>query len=43
MDKADIKRRRRELNTQLTYACEAAAKKTGHSPAYHAGVPELDF
>ena len=42
-DEEAVARRRRALNTKITYVCEAAAEKSGHSPAYHAGVPETTF
>jgi hypothetical protein len=31
------------LNTKITYICEAAAKRSGLSPAYHAGVEKATF
>jgi hypothetical protein len=41
--RADVARRKRDLNTRITFVCEAAAKKSGRSAAYHAGVPESTF
>lgn len=41
--RADVARRKRDLNTRITFVCEAAAEKSGLSGAYHAGVPESIF
>jgi len=40
---ADVEKQERILNTKITYVCEAASKKTGHPPWYHAGVEQPTF
>ena len=41
--RANVAPRKRDLNTCITFVCEAAAEKSGLSAAYHAGVPESIF